>query len=100
VISGNFHNPSLKTPVAASHSPIIPSVGVSRNLNFGSFPVDFSPPSLGLEGEIFDTPVSPEVVHGLNPGPWNIFPLWALPLLPLLELLHLQKGKPLFPRAL
>jgi hypothetical protein len=98
--SGNFHNPSLKTPVAASHSPIIPSVGVSRNLNFGSFPVDFSPPSLGLEGEIFDTLFPLKLYHGLNPGPQNIFPLRALPLLPLLEFLHLQKGKPLFPQAL
>jgi hypothetical protein len=26
--SGNLYNPSLKTPVATSNSPIIPSVGV------------------------------------------------------------------------
>jgi hypothetical protein len=44
--SGNFLNPSLKTPVVSSNSPVIPSVGVPRSLNFGSFPVDFSPPSL------------------------------------------------------
>jgi hypothetical protein len=35
--SGNLHNPSLKTPLTTSSSPILPSVGVSRILNFGSF---------------------------------------------------------------
>jgi hypothetical protein len=58
----NFHNPSLQTLVTVSDSPIIQTTGVSRNLNFGSFPIDLSPPILGLEGEIFDTPFSPEVV--------------------------------------
>jgi hypothetical protein len=58
----NLHNPSLQTPVTVSDSPIIQIAGVSRNLSFGSFPVDFAPPILGLEGEIFDTPFSPEVV--------------------------------------
>jgi hypothetical protein len=60
--SGKLHDPYLKNPVDASNSLVIPSVGVSRNLNFGSFPVDFSPHSLRLEGEIFDTPVSLEFV--------------------------------------
>jgi hypothetical protein len=60
--SDNLHNPSLQTPVTVSDSPIIQTAGVSRNLNFGSFPADFSPPILGLEGESFDTPFSPEVV--------------------------------------
>jgi hypothetical protein len=60
--SGNLHDPSLKTPLTSSSSPILLAVGVSRILNFGSFPVDFSPPSLGIQGEIFDTPFSPEVV--------------------------------------
>jgi hypothetical protein len=59
---GNFHNPPSKTPVVASNSLIIPSAGVSRSLNFGSFPVDFSSPSLGLEGESFETPVSPDIM--------------------------------------
>jgi hypothetical protein len=49
-ISNDFHGPSLETPISASHSPVIPSVGVSRSLKFGSVPVEFSPPILGLEG--------------------------------------------------
>jgi hypothetical protein len=61
-VSNNLHNPSLQTPVTVSDSPIIQTDGVSRNLNFGSFPTDFSPPILGLEGERFDTHFSPDVV--------------------------------------
>jgi hypothetical protein len=62
VFSDNLYNPSLQTLVIVFNSPIIQIVGVSRNLIFGSFHVDFSPPILGLEGESFDTPFSPEVV--------------------------------------
>ena len=65
-ISDNFPSPSLEAPFFASHFPVIPSAGVSRTLNFRSVPVEFSPPSLGLEGEILVTPLSPEVV------PWFI----------------------------
>jgi hypothetical protein len=60
--SDNFHHPSLLTPVTVSHSLIIQIARVSRNLSFGSFPADFFSPSLGLDGEIFDTHFSPEVV--------------------------------------
>ena len=73
-IFGNFHNPSLKTPVVSSHSYIIPSVGVSKNLNFESLPTVFSPPSLGLEGERFDTPISPEFVPWFKPNTSKDFP--------------------------
>ena len=31
-------------------------------MNFESFPAEFSPPGLGLEGEILVTPLSPSVV--------------------------------------
>jgi hypothetical protein len=72
--SDNLHNPSLQTPVTVSDSPIIQTVGVSRNLNFGSFPADFSPPILGLEGESFDTPFSPEVVKWFRPRTLEDFP--------------------------
>jgi hypothetical protein len=70
--SGNFQKPSLETLEVASHSPIIPSVGVSRNLNFGIFPVVFTPPSLGLES--FDTPVSHEVAQWSRPRTLEDFP--------------------------
>jgi hypothetical protein len=66
-IYGNSQNPSLETPVFASHSPGIPSVGVSISLKFGSVLVDFSPLGLGLEGERFETPVSPDVASWFRP---------------------------------
>jgi hypothetical protein len=47
--SGNLHYSSLKTPIVASSSLVIPSVGVSKSLNFGSFPIEFSPSMPRLE---------------------------------------------------
>jgi hypothetical protein len=64
----------LETPISASHFPIIPSVGVSRILNFGSVPVEFSPPGLRLEGENLVTPLSPEVVPWSRPRTTKDFP--------------------------
>jgi hypothetical protein len=64
-ISNDFHFHPIETQISASHFPIIPSIGVSRSLKFGSVPVDFSPPGFGLEGEVFVIPISPEVV------PWS-----------------------------
>jgi hypothetical protein len=72
--SGNFQHPSSETPLVVSHTPILSPVGVSRALNFGSFPVDFSSPGLGLEGESFDTPISPEVVPWPRPRTLGDFP--------------------------
>jgi hypothetical protein len=60
-LSDDFHN-SIEAPTPASHSVLLPSIGVSRSLNFGSVPVEFSPPGLELEGETLVTPFSPEVV--------------------------------------
>jgi hypothetical protein len=73
-ISDDFHGPFLETPFTASHSPVIPSVGVSRTLNFGSVPVEFSPPGLGLEGEILVTPLSPEILPWFRPNTSGDFP--------------------------
>jgi hypothetical protein len=73
-ISDDFHDPSLEAPISAPRSPIIPSVGVSRTLNFGSVPVEFSPHGLGLEGEILVTPFSPEVVPWSRPRTSEYFP--------------------------
>jgi hypothetical protein len=69
-----FHGPSLETPISSSHFPIIPSVGVSQTLNFGSVLVEFSPPGLGLEGEILVTPLSPEIVPWFRPNASEDFP--------------------------
>jgi hypothetical protein len=73
-ISDDFHYPVIRTPISASHSTVIPSVGVSRTLNFGSVPVEFSPPGFGLEGESLVTPISPEVVPWSRPQTSEYFP--------------------------
>ena len=66
-ISDDFHCP-IGTPTPASHFVSWPSIGVSRSLKFGSVPVEFSPPSLALEGESLVTPLSPEVVPWFKPN--------------------------------
>jgi hypothetical protein len=64
---GNLKDYSFKTPVVVSNSPFIPSVGVSRSLDFEIFPVELPPSSLHLEGEIFETLVSPDIVKWFRP---------------------------------
>jgi hypothetical protein len=51
-IFDDFYCPPLETLISASHFSITPSVGVSQILNFGSVPIDFSPPGLRFEGEM------------------------------------------------
>jgi hypothetical protein len=55
---GNTPSPSVKTPFSDSQFPSRPSSEVSRFLNFGSVPAEFSPPGLVSEGEILVTPLS------------------------------------------
>jgi hypothetical protein len=99
-ISDDFHCPPVGTPISSSHFPIIQSVGVSQSLNFGSVPVEFSPPGLGLEGEILVTPLSPEIVPWFRPSASEDFPTPGFTTPPPLLLLLLQKGKLLFLQAL
>jgi hypothetical protein len=40
--SGHLHDSTFKTPVAISNSPLSPSAGVSRSLDFENFPIDYS----------------------------------------------------------
>ena len=55
---GNTPSPSVRTPFSDSQFPSRPSSEVSRFLNFGSVPAEFSPPGLVSEGEILVTPLS------------------------------------------
>jgi hypothetical protein len=64
--TGNTPSPSVKTPFSYSHLPSRPSSEVSHFLNFGSVPVEFSPPSLVSEGEILVTPPSLEFMPQLQ----------------------------------
>jgi hypothetical protein len=98
VVSGdsdNLHDSFFKTPVVASNSPIIPSVGVSRSLNFGSFPVEFSPSRPHLE-ESFDTPVSPEIVKWFRPRSLEDFPTLGLPTPPPVIVVASKEGETSF----
>jgi hypothetical protein len=72
-ISDDFHYP-IGTPISSFQPSVIPSVGVSRTLNFGSVPVEFSPPGLGLEGESLVTPLSPEIIPWFRPNASEYFP--------------------------
>jgi hypothetical protein len=73
-VSGKFHNLPSKTPITISIFPIIPFAGVSKDLNFRSFPTNFSSPCLVLEGERFVTLVSPKFVPWLIPRTLGDFP--------------------------
>jgi hypothetical protein len=72
-ISDDFHYP-IGTPISIFQPSLIPSIGFSRTLNFGSVPVEFSPPGLGLEGETIVTPLSPEVVPWVRYSASEDFP--------------------------
>jgi hypothetical protein len=61
--SNDFHD-FIETPTPSSHPVYLPSVGVSRSLNFGSVPAGFSPLDLELVGDTLVTPLSLEVAIG------------------------------------
>jgi hypothetical protein len=71
---GNPPSPFVETPFSSPQLPIRPFSEVSRFLNFESVPAEFSPPDLGLEGEILVTPLSPEVVPWRGPKTTEDFP--------------------------
>jgi hypothetical protein len=74
VETGNPPSPSVRTPFSPPQFLNRPPSEVSRFLNFGSVPAEFSPPGLGLEGEILVTPLSSEVVPWRRPGTTEDFP--------------------------
>jgi uncharacterized small protein (DUF1192 family) len=65
--TGNAPSPSVRTPLSYSQLPSRPSSEVSRLLNFGSVPAEFSSPGLVSEGEILVTPPSLEDVRHHRP---------------------------------
>jgi hypothetical protein len=62
---GNLPSPFVGTPFSPPQFLDTPVFQVSRFLNFGSVPVDFSSPGLRPEGRNLVTPLSPETV------PWH-----------------------------
>jgi hypothetical protein len=72
--TGNPPSPSVRTLFSSPQFLNRPPSEVSRFLNFGSVPAEFSPPGLGLEGEILVTPLSSEVVPCRRPMTIEDFP--------------------------
>jgi hypothetical protein len=71
---GNPPSPSVGTPFSPPQFLNRPLSEVSRFLNFGSVPAEFSPPGLGLEGETLVTPLSSEAVLWRRPRTAEDFP--------------------------
>jgi hypothetical protein len=72
--TGNPPFPSVRTPFSPPQFLDRPPSEVSRFLNFGSVLAEFSPPGLGLEGEILVTPLSFEAVSRRRPVTAEDFP--------------------------
>jgi hypothetical protein len=66
---GNSPPPSIKNPFSSSQLPSKPVSKVSRFLNFGSVPVEFSPPGLVLEEKSLSLPSPPNLYLGIDLGP-------------------------------
>jgi hypothetical protein len=59
---GVLHDSTFKTRVAISNSTLLPSVEVSKSLDFENFPIEYSSFRTKLKEEIFETLSSPDVV--------------------------------------
>jgi hypothetical protein len=64
---GNPPSPFIGTPFSPPQFLNKPFSEVSHFLNFGSVPVEFSSPGIGLEGEILVTPLSSKAVLWRRP---------------------------------
>jgi hypothetical protein len=73
---GNPPSPSVRTPFSPPHFPSRPLSEVSHFLNFGSVPIEVSPPSLGLEGEILVTPICNTLFPPVCKNNWTGQELW------------------------
>jgi hypothetical protein len=94
--SSNSHDSSFKTPVVVSNSPFIPSIGVSRLLDFESFPIELPPSRLHLEGESFQTPISHDIVKWFRPRILEDFPTLGFPTPPI-KVVVTKEGGASFP---
>jgi hypothetical protein len=72
---GNPPSPSVGTPFSPPQFLNRSFSEVSRFLNFGSVPTEFSPHGLGSEGQILVTPLSPEAIPWRRPKTTEYFPM-------------------------
>jgi hypothetical protein len=94
--SGNLHDSYFKTPVVVSNSPFVPFVGVSRSLYFEIFHVELPPTSLYLEGQKFETLVSPDIVNFFRPRSLEDFPTLGFPTPPPIKVVVSKEGETSF----
>jgi hypothetical protein len=94
--SGNLQTSPFKDPTSASNSPFLPFVGVFKSLNFGSFPIEFSPSRTHLE-EIFYSHVSPDIIKWFRPRILEDFPTLGFPTPPPFEVVVSKEGETSFP---
>ena len=71
---GNLHDSCFKTLVAISNSPLLPSVEVSRNLDFESFPVEYYSFKPELKEENFEILASPDILKWFRLESLEYFP--------------------------
>jgi hypothetical protein len=95
--SGHFHDSTFKTPVAISNSPLLPSVEVSRNLDFENFPVEYSSFSPKLKEESFETLASPDVVSWFRLESLEYFPTLGFPTPPPIKIVVTKEEETSFP---
>jgi hypothetical protein len=95
--SGNLHDPSFKTLVDVSNYSFLPSIGVSRSLDFETFPVEFSPLSPHLEEESFETPISPDIVKWFRPRSLEDCPTFGFSTPPPIKVVVTKEGETSFP---
>jgi hypothetical protein len=94
---GNLHDSYFKTPVVVSNSPFIPSVGFSRSLYFEIFPARLPPSRIHLEGESFETLVSPDIVKWFRPRSLEDFPTLGFPTPSPIKVVVSKEGENSFP---
>jgi hypothetical protein len=95
--SGHLHDSTFKTPVAISNSPLLPSVEVSRSLDFENFPVEYSSFSPKLKEESFETLASPDVVSWFRLESLEYFPTLGLPTPPPIKVVVTKEEETYFP---
>jgi hypothetical protein len=95
--SSNLHDPSFKTPVVVSNSPFLPSTRVSRSLDFEIFLVEFSTFIPHLEEEIFENPVSLDIVKWFRPRILEYCPTLGFSNPPPIKVVVINEGETYFP---
>jgi hypothetical protein len=74
---GHSSDSTFKTLVAISNPPILPSIEVSKSLDFENFPVEYSSFSPQVKAESFEDLVSPDIVKWFRLESLEDFLLWV-----------------------